>query len=157
MNSSDNRTDEIEEMSEQSEQQPSLKAWRKDKIWELRSQGYTYREIQDIMRAGNPDVAISLGTIHNDIEAKERELDDAFKNYVDKTLPYQHSLAMTNLQAVMRAGWTIYSNNSDDRTKLVALGLVHDVQKTLNDLMTSPDNIHRAIKIIKKLKEGLDQ
>jgi transcriptional regulator len=144
---------DIENSSTESEK-PTLKEWRNEKIWKLRSRGYSYREILEELKT-SPDIKVSMGTIANAIKEKEEEIDEAYRNYVDKTLPYQHNLALTNLQSINKQAWAIFESSKDEKIKLQALHTTKEAQAAINDLMTAPESIQKAIKVVGKLKGHL--
>ena len=147
------------EESEQSgveTEKPRIKDWRNEKIWELRSRGYSYRDILEELKT-SPDIKISMGTIANAIKEKQSQIDEAYRAYVDQELPYQHSLAMTNLQAINKQAWRIFESSKDDKVRLQALHTSKEAQAAINDLMTAPESIQKAIKVVSKLRGQLEK
>jgi hypothetical protein len=153
MNTPKIKHEESEQSSVESEK-PSIRDWRNEKIWELRSRGYSYREILEEL-APSPNIKISMGTIANAIKEKQEQIDAAYRAYVDQELPYQHSLAMTNLQAINKQAWRIFEASKDDKIRLQALHTAKEAQAAINDLMTAPESIQKAIKVVGKLRGQL--
>ena len=147
------------EESEQSgieTEKPRKKDRRNEKICELRSRGYSYRDILEELKT-SPDIKISMGTIANAIKEKQSQIDEAYRAYVDHELPYQHSLAMTNLQAINKQAWRIFESSKDDKIRLQALHTSKEAQAAINDLMTAPESIQKAIKVVGKLRGQLEK
>jgi hypothetical protein len=154
MNAIENPLEEIEQLNTQTEQFLE-RDYRREKVWELKSRGYSYREILAELEGKDPLMRISLGTIAADLKAKKQEIDLAYRDFIDSDLPEQHSLALTNLQAINKNAWQIFESAKDEKIKLHALHTAKEAQAAISDLMTSPEAIARAIRVIKKLKEGL--
>jgi hypothetical protein len=98
----------------------SLTKWRKEKVWELKSCGLTIDEIVESLKP-KQGIKISHATVHRDLKIKENEIESHFKDYIEKELPVQHSLAITGLDRVIKESWRIYARASDDRTRLAAI------------------------------------
>lgn len=107
------------------------------------------------LKGNDPLVRLSLGTISADIKEKQSQIDEAYRAYVDQELPYQHSLAMTNLQAINKQAWRIFESSKDDKIRLQALHTSKEAQAAINDLMTAPESIQKAIKVVGKLRSQL--
>ena len=154
MNAIESPVEEIEQINTDTEQFTE-RDYRREKVWELKSRGYSYREILAEMAGKDPLMKISLGTITADVRAKQQEIDRAYRDFIDSDLPEQHSLALTNLQAINKNAWQIFESTRDEKIKLQALHTAKEAQAAISDLMTSPEAIARAIKLVKRLKEGL--
>ena len=148
--------DEVERPNTATEQ-PTMRDWRREKVWELKAKGFSYREILEELKGNDPLVKLSLGTISADIKEKQSQIDEAYRTYVDQELPYQHSLAMTNLQAINKQAWRIFESSKDDKIRLQALHTSKEAQAAINDLMTAPESIQKAIKVVGKLRGQLEK
>jgi hypothetical protein len=151
-----NTPETLEAESEQSStitEQFTEKDYRKERVWELVSRGYSYRDILTELASKDPLLRISLGTISADVRAKKQEIDEAYRNYVDQTLPEQHAMALTNLQGVVRSAWRIAESAKTDGDRIQALRTVAMAQSAIDDLMTAPESIQKAIKLVRRLKQ----
>lgn len=151
-------TENAEGMSEElntENEKYDIKRWLQDKIWELRSKGFTYQEILAELKGDREDIKLSMGTIHNYIEAKKQQIARDYQKYIDEDLPAKHALALANLQSINREAWRIFDSTKDEKTKLQALHTAKEAQQAMNEMLSDPEYISKAIGIAKKLKGQL--
>ena len=103
----------------------SLIKWHKEKVWELKSCGLTIDEVVESLKP-KQGIKISHATVHRDLKTKEKEIESHFRDYIEKELPGQHSLALTGLDRVIKESWRINARASDDRTRLAAISIISD-------------------------------
>ena len=132
----------------------SLIDWRKEKVWELKSCGLTIDEIVVTLKP-KPGIKISHGTVHRILRAKQKEIEENFKNYIEKELPMQHSLAVTGLDLVVKEAWRIYARAADDRIKLGALQTISTATMQKQAVLGDPTQIEKAIKLVGRLRSQM--
>jgi hypothetical protein len=131
------------------------KAWRKEKVWELKSKGFSHREI--LAELGrDPLLRISLGTIDRDLKQKQKEIRENFQKYIEEDLVAHHHLALTNLQAINKEAWRIFEKATDEKVKLSALHTAQEAQSAINATLGDPEYISKAMKVAGKLRKQLD-
>ncbi len=145
------RTEETEESNTAFD----MRQWRKDKVWELRSMGYSIDKIVQTLKANKPEIKISHGTVHNDLKAKYEEIKEAFKSYLEEELPRQHRLAVTGLDKVLYEAWHIFESEQDTKAKLQALNVISETIMRKQQVLGDPEQIQRAIKTVTQLREAL--
>jgi transposase len=69
--------------------------WRRDKVQELCSKGYSRREISQILQVG-------LVTVNRDISYLRNETKTSIERYIDGRLPEEYEKCMIGLEAVTR-------------------------------------------------------
>jgi transposase len=69
--------------------------WRKSKVQELSSQGYSQREIAQVLQ-------ISNGTVNRDLSVLRRQAKDNIKKYIDERLPEEYEKCPVELNAITR-------------------------------------------------------
>ena len=132
----------------------SLRIWRREKVWELKSCGLTIDEIVETLKT-KPNVKISHGTVAKDLRAKEEEIERNFEHYIKKELPMQHHLAVTGLDRVIKESWRIYARASDDRTRLAAMSIISDATMKKQAILGDPAQIEKAIRLVGKVRADL--
>ncbi|MFL6346627.1 MAG: hypothetical protein ACJ71A_14435 [Nitrososphaeraceae archaeon] len=81
----------MEHLSSAMEQQNQVQ-WRRDKIQELCSKGYSQREISQILQVG-------LATVNRDISYLRNEAKTNIKIYIDERLPEEYEKCLVGLNA----------------------------------------------------------
>jgi hypothetical protein len=130
----------------------TMRTWRRDKVWEMKSMGRTIDEIVEKLKP-KEGIKISHGTVHNDLKFRQKQIEASFKNYIDKELPIQHNLAVTGLDRIINEGWKIYEKAEDQKTALAALDVISDAIMKKQAVLGDPAQIERAIKLVSSLKK----
>jgi Trp operon repressor len=78
---------------EQQQQQEQQLQWRRDKIQELCSKGYSQREISQILQVG-------LATVNRDISYLRDQAKTNIKRYIDERLPEEYEKCLVGLNAI---------------------------------------------------------
>lgn len=140
------------QMADSNSKMDSPIKWRREKVWELKSCGLTIDEIAETLKP-KEGIKISHGTVHRDLEAKHKEIEAHFKDYIEKELPVQHSLAVTGLDRVIKESWRIYARASDDRTRLAVMSIISDATMKKQAVLGDPAQIEKAIRLVAKLSK----
>ncbi len=69
--------------------------WRKSKVQELSSQGYSQRDIAQVLQ-------ISNGTVNRDLSVLRQQAKDNIKKYIDERLPEEYEKCPVELNAITR-------------------------------------------------------
>jgi transposase len=69
--------------------------WRKSKVQELSSQGYSQREIAQVLQ-------ISNDTVNRDLSVLRQQAKDNIKKYIDERLPEEYEKCPVELNAITR-------------------------------------------------------
>jgi hypothetical protein len=126
--------------------------WRRDKVWELRACGKTFDEIVEELKP-KPSIKISHGTVARDLSAKQREIKEGFKHYIEEELPVQHNLAVTGLDKVIKEAWNIYEKADDQKSALAALNVISDATMKKQAVLGDPAQIERALKAVARFRQ----
>jgi predicted transcriptional regulator len=108
--------------------------WRRNKVLELSSQGFTQSDIATVLQVTQP-------TVNKDLAHIRREAQENLQHHIHETIPQEY-------QKVLRMCWSIVSKTEDEKTKLQALALINDCNKYKIDLSTNGIVITDAIKYI---------
>jgi Trp operon repressor len=76
--------------------------WRRDKVQELCSKGYSQRDISQVLQVG-------LATVNRDISYLRSQAKTNIKRYIDERLPEEYEKCLVGLNAITREAW----NNSN--------------------------------------------
>jgi Trp operon repressor len=123
--------------------------WRRDKVQELCSKGYSQREISQVLQVG-------LATVNRDISYLRNQAKTNIKKYIDERLPEEYEKCMVGLNAITREAWNTAERTEDKREKIQALSLAKECYSMKLDLLTNATVVDDAIRFVSsKTKENL--
>jgi hypothetical protein len=124
--------------------------WRRIKVLELSSQGYSEREIAEQLQP------LAVCTIHRDIVYLRKQAREKLQGHIHQTIPEEYQKAMNSLNQVLRMSWSIANRTEDEKTKLQALALINDVNKYRTELVTNGVIVNDALRIVQSKMEHLN-
>ena len=122
--------------------------WRRNKVLELSSQGYSQRDIASTLQVG-------LGTVNKDILFLRQISRENLQHHIHERIPEEYQNCMTGMKINLRQTLEIAETTSDPRTKLQACAIANDCYKYIMDLTTNGVVITDAIKFVQTNKEKL--
>jgi hypothetical protein len=145
----------MEHLSSAMEQQQNQIQWRRDKVQELCSKGYSQREISQTLQVG-------LATVNRDVSYLRNQAKTNIKRYIDERLPEEYEKCLVGLNAFTKEAWNTSEQTEDKREKIQALSLVKECYSMKLDLLTNATVIDDAIRFVsfskfkEKQKSSLD-
>ena len=147
--------------SKMQQQQQQQIDWRRAKVLELSSQGYSQIEIAT-------DLQIDKSVICRDLVYLRQQANENLKTHIQDKLPEEYQNCMVGINQVLKICWEIVNksrniNNdnsqtvtmTDNKIVLQALSLINDCYKYKMDLTTNGVVITDAIKFVQTNKEKL--
>src|ERR687884_2338596 len=128
------------EHQNQQQQQPQVQ-WRRDKVQELCSKGYSQREISQTLQVG-------LATVNRDITYLRSQSKTNIKRYIDERLPEEYEKCLVGLNAITKEAWNTANNTEDKREKIQALSLAKECYSMKLDLLTNATVVDDAIRFV---------
>ena len=136
--------------------------WRRAKVLELSSQGYSQIEIAT-------NLQMDKSIISRDLAYLRQQAQNNLKMHIQDKLPEEYQNSMTGINQVLKICWEIVNksrnvNNNDNgqtvtmtdnKIVLQALALINDCNKYKMDLTTNGVVITDAIKFVQTNKEKL--
>jgi hypothetical protein len=122
--------------------------WRRNKVLELSSQGYSQRDIVSTLQVG-------LGTVNKDILFLRHLSQENLQHHIHERVPEEYQNCMTGMKINLKQTLEIVETTSDPRTKLQARAVANDCYKYIMDLTTNGLVITDAVKFIQTNKEKL--
>ena len=95
---------------EHQEQQQQQVQWRRDKVQELCSKGYSQRETSHILQVG-------LATVNRDISYLRNQAKTNIKRYIDERLPEEYEKCLVGLNAITKEAWNTAQQTEDKRKR----------------------------------------
>jgi hypothetical protein len=139
----------VESLSSQVEREKLNLDWRRSKVLELNSQGYSQPEIAKILQ-------VSLGTVNRDLSIIRQQAKDNLQKHLQEKLPQEYQRCLTGLNQVLKTCWYIVNKpNTDDKTKLQATAIINDSYKYVMDLATNANVVSDALKYVNGKAEKL--
>jgi hypothetical protein len=130
----------MEHLSLTMEQQNQVQ-WRRDKVQELCSKGYSQREISQTLQVG-------LATVNIDISYLRSQAKDNIKRYIDERLPEEYEKCLVGLTSILKEAWTTSQQAQDKREKMQALSLAKECYSMKLDLLTNATVVDDAIMFV---------
>jgi predicted transcriptional regulator len=115
--------------------------WRRSKVQELSSQGYTQSEISRILQISQP-------TINRDLSYLRQQAKTNIKRYIDERLPEEYEKCLVGLTAITKEAWNTAANTEDKREKIQALSLAKECYSMKLDLLTNATVVDDAIRFV---------
>jgi Trp operon repressor len=127
--------------SEMEQQQIQQIEWRRDKVQELCSKGYSQREISQILQVG-------LATVNRDISYLRNQAKTNIKRYIDERLPEEYEKCLVGLAAITKEAWKTEQITQDKREKIQALSLAKECYSMKLELLTNATVVDDAIRFV---------
>jgi hypothetical protein len=131
----------MEHLSSAMEQQNQQVKWRRDKVQELCSKGYSQREISQTLQVG-------LATVNRDVSYLRLQAKHNIKRYIDERLPEEYEKCLVGLTAITKEAWTTSQDTEDKREKIQALSLAKECYSMKLDLLTNATVVDDAIRFV---------
>jgi predicted transcriptional regulator len=124
--------------------------WRRGKVQELCSQGYSQREIAQVLQVSN-------GTVNRDLTILRQQAKENIKRYIDERLPEEYEKCLVGLNAITKEAWNTAHQTEYKREKIQALSLAKDCYSMKLDLLTDTTVVDDAIRFVSgKSKEKVE-
>jgi hypothetical protein len=128
-------------MEHQQNQEQQQIQWRRDKVQELCSKGYSQREISQTLQVG-------LATVNRDVSYLRHQAKANIKKYIDERLPEEYEKCLVGITAILREAWNTATNTEDKREKIQALSLAKECYSMKLDLLTNATVVDDAIRYV---------
>jgi hypothetical protein len=123
------------------EQQQQQVQWRRDKVQELCSKGYSQREISQVLQIG-------LATVNRDISYLRNQAKTNIKKYIDERLPKEYEKCLVGLNAITKEAWNTAQITEDNKEKIQALSLAKECYSMRLELLTNATVVDDAIRFV---------
>jgi predicted transcriptional regulator len=138
----------MEHLSSDMEHQDEQLQWRRAKVQELCSKGYSQREISQILQVG-------LATVNRDISYLRNQAKSNIKRYIDERLSEEYEKCLVGLNAITKEAWNTAQSTEDKREKIQALSLAKECYSMKLDLLTNATVVDDAIRFVSQ--KSIDQ
>jgi len=104
--------------------------WRRSKVLELSSQGYTQSEIAKTLQVSQPSV-------NRDLAYLAKQAHENLQIHIHQTVPEEYQKCMVGMKRNLKQTLEIAETVSDPKTKLQARAIANDCYKYIMDLTTN--------------------
>ena len=115
--------------------------WRRSKILELSSQGYSQAEIARTLHVGE-------STVSRDLLYLQKQARDNIRRYIDERLPSEYEKCLVGLTSILKEAWITAAKTEDKREKLQALSLAKECYSMKLELLTNATVVDDAIRFV---------
>ena len=129
--------------------QPLQLEWRRGKVLELSSQGYSEREISEVLK-------VSDSAVHRDLVVLRRQARESLQKHIHEVVPEEYQKCMVGMKRNLKQTLEIAETTTDPRTKLQARAIVSDCYKFILDMSTNAGIISDALKYVTQKTEHLN-
>jgi predicted transcriptional regulator len=121
--------------------------WRRSKVLELSSQGYTQSEIAKKLQVSQPSVNRDLA----------KQAHENLQKHIHQTVPEEYQKCMVGMKRNLQQTLEIAETTADPKTKLQARAIANDCYKYIMDLTTNGVVITDAIKYVQGQMDRLNK
>jgi hypothetical protein len=145
----ENHEGNLERSSEKLTYRKEVIQWRRSRVLELDSQGYTYNEIVSKLQIGK-------GTVCSDLAYLRQQAQENLRKHIHEVVPMEYQRGMIGLRYNLKHILEIADSSSDPRIKLEARRVANDCYRYIMDLCTNAGIISDALKYVNGKAEKLE-
>ena len=124
--------------------------WRRAKVLELSSQGYSEREIAEKLQP------ITHVTIHRDIQFLRQQAQENLQHHIHEVVPDEYQKCMVGMKRNLKETLAIAETVTDPKVKLQARAIANDCYKFIMEMSTNAGIVSAALKFVNQSKEKIN-
>src|SRR5215208_3913747 len=124
--------------------------WRRAKVLELSSQGYSEREIAEKLQP------IASATVHRDLVYLRQQAQQLLQHHIHEVVPEEYQKCMVGMKQNLKHILEIGEAASDPKIKLEARRIANDCYRYIMDLCTNAGIVNDAIKYVMQKQEQIN-
>jgi DNA-binding transcriptional regulator LsrR (DeoR family) len=124
--------------------------WRRSKVLELNSQGYSQREI-------STKLGIDAAAVNRDIFFLKKQAIDNLQKHIHEVVPEEYQKCMAGMKSNLRETLEIAATVSDPRVKLQARAIASECYKFILDMSTNAGIVSDALKYVTQKTEQVNE
>jgi hypothetical protein len=123
--------------------------WRRSKLLELFSQGYSEREISEVIKVNDT-------AVHRDLAYLRKQAHENIQQHIHETVPEEYQKCMVGMKRTLRHVLEIAESAVDPKTKLQAHAIAIDIYKNIMDLTRNGVIVNDALRIVQSKMDHLN-
>ena len=124
--------------------------WRRSKVLELTSEGYSQREIAQKLQIGK-------SVVNRDVLFLREQARENLRYHIHEKIPEEYQSCMTGMKRNLKEILEIAQSTSDPKTKLQARAIAVDCYKYIMEMTTDGIIVTDAIKYVQGQMEHLNK
>ena len=123
--------------------------WRRNKVLELSSQGFTQSDIATVLHVTQP-------TVNKDLAHIRQQAQENLQKHIHETVPEEYQKCMVGMKRNLKQTLEIADTAVDPKVKLQARAIANDCYKYIMDLTTNGAIVTDAIKYVTQKAEQVN-
>jgi predicted transcriptional regulator len=123
--------------------------WRRNKVLELSSQGFTQSDIATVLHVTQP-------TVNKDLAHIRRQAQENLQHHIHEAVPEYYQKCLWGMKRTLKQTLEIAERSPDPKIKLEAMKIVNDCYKYIMDLVTNGSVITDAIKHVTQIQNNVN-
>jgi hypothetical protein len=91
--------------------------WRRSQVLQYSSQGYSEREVGEILK-------VSDSAVHRDLIYLRKQAQENLQRHIHELVPAEYQKCYTQINQVLQKAWEIVNKTADEKVRLQALALI---------------------------------
>ena len=122
--------------------------WRRSKVLELSSQGYSEREIAEVLKVNDT-------AVHRDLVFLRQQAQENLQHHIHEVVPEEYQKCMVGMKRNLKQTLEIAEATSDPKIKLEARRIANDCYRYIMDLCTNAGIVNEALKFVTQKQEQI--
>ena len=123
--------------------------WRRTKVLELDSQGYSQHEIASKLQ-------IAKGTVNSDLVYLRKQAQENLQHHIHEVVPEEYQKCMVGMKRNLKETLVIAEIATDPKVKLQARAIANDCYKFIMDMSTNAGIVSDALKFVNQSQQKID-
>jgi hypothetical protein len=148
LNTSQNYEGNVEHLSSKLTYGKEAIEWRRSKVIELASQGYSQHEIAAKLQ-------IAKGTVSSDLTYLRQQAQDNLQKHIHEVVPEEYQKCMVGMKRNLKQVLEIAEGSSDPKLKLEARRIANDCYRYIMDLCTNAGIVGEALNYVTQSQQKI--
>src|SRR5215208_5541194 len=123
--------------------------WRRSRVLELSSQGYSERQIAEVIKVNDT-------AVHRDLVYLRHQAQQSLQHHIHEVVPEEYQKCMVGMKCNLKHVLEIGEAASDPKIKLEARRIANDCYRYIMDLCTNAGIVNDAIKYVMQKQEQIN-
>jgi transposase len=123
--------------------------WRRSRVLELSSEGYSQREIAQKLQ-------VDLAAVNRDIQFLRQQAQDNLQKHIHEVVPEEYQKCMVGMKRNLKETLAIAETATDPKVKLQARAIANDCYKFIMEMSTNAGIVSDALKFVNQSEKKLD-